>query len=153
MAMKATTIGCVLVAICLMAHAQVREPERVLNLKNVHPLFASASGKSLLLGFTNQPPELLQLIKPEPTPLRKRDTSRGKRKIQVLLGRDLIGFAEISDVSRDPLPTTRTNAPKVHLTSVFLTFETAEQAAKAAEALRLPDATPIPLDKSPTNSK
>jgi hypothetical protein len=112
----------------------------------------TGSGKSLLLGVTNQPPQLLQLIKPEPTPLKKRDTSRRERKIQVLLGRDLIGFAEISGSSRDALPTTRTNAPN-RLTNVFLTFDPPEQAAKAAEALRLADAIPKPLEKSPTNGK
>jgi hypothetical protein len=145
MTMKATTICCVLVATASMAQAQVRELERVLNLKNLQPLFARASGKNLFLGVTNQPLELLRLIKPEPMPLRKRDTSRRERKIQVLLGRDLIGFAEMSDASRGSLPTSSTNAPKIRLTSVFLTFDTAEQAAKAAEALRLPDVQPNPL--------
>jgi hypothetical protein len=151
LAMKATPICCVLVSISCMANAQVGEPERVLNLKNLQLLFVRASGKNLFLGVTNQPPELSALIKSEPTPLRKRDTSLRERKIKVLLGRDLIGFAEISNASHGPLPTASTNTPTIRLTTVFLTFDTEEQAAKAAEALRLPDAIPKPLEKSPTN--
>jgi len=133
----------VLVLFAATLAAQVRESERILDLQDLQPLFAQARDKSLFLGVTNQPPELLRLMRP--TPLKKRGTSRGERKIHVHLGRDLIGFAEISEASRGPLPTTSTNAPKIHLMSVFLTFETAEQAAKAAEALRLPGVQPQPL--------
>jgi hypothetical protein len=126
------------------------EPDRILNLKDLTPRFARASGKGLHLNITNPPPALLALTKPEPAPLRKRDSFQRGRKIQVLFGKDVIGFAEVVGVSRGPLSATGTNAAKTMLTSVVLKFDTEEQAAKAAEALRLPELTPKPLPRPKT---
>src|SRR5438876_2510560 len=140
--MKTTTICSLLLAIASTATAQLHESERTLNLKGLKPLFAHARGKVLLLGVTtNQAPDLLTVIKPAPTPIKKRDQSDRRRKFQVLFGRDLLGFAEISLPS---MPTAH-KASKLKSVDFVLTFDSEEQAAKAAEALRLPEVTPKPI--------
>jgi hypothetical protein len=146
--MKATTTPITIALFASIATGQLHESERTLNLKSVQPLFAHAIGKRLSLSVTGQPPEIATLYLPQPTPVRRRDPSLQGRKIQVLLGRDVLGLAELSPLARESLRTgLTTNATKLRVTSILLTFETEEQAARAAEALRLTTVTPRPLQQ------
>ncbi len=151
--MKTTqTVVLLLLAACSVAGAQVHKPERVLNLKGLQIFGAGASGTRLFLSVTGQPPDISSLIKPTPTPLKGRDPSGGRPKVQVLLGKDILGMAEVSGISEQALRlAASTNAPKTKLTSVVLTFETPEQAARAAQALRVWDTTPTPLQRQKDN--
>ena len=145
--MKTTLICWILLAIASTAAAQLGELERTLNLQGFQPLFARASGKLLLLTVTNQPPELFSLLKPDPRPPKNRNPSLRERKVQVLFGRDVLGFAAISEIGRNSIQRGGTNAPKTVITSLSLMFETDEQAAKSAAALRLPDVEPKPIQR------
>src|SRR5437867_13338253 len=147
--MKATlTVGLLLLAACLAAIAQTRTEERVLNLKGLQPFTVKAYGVRLFLSVTGQPPAIVWLINTNLMSLKRRDPSGGTPKFQILLGKDILGLAEISGVSKHSLPlTVGTNATKLQFTSVELTFETQEQAAGAAHALRPSDAPPPPLQR------
>jgi hypothetical protein len=146
--MKFSTLCCLLLAAALMASGQSAEANRVLNLRGLHFLAAHASGSRLFLSVTGQPPEWEALVKAQPTPLKRRDPPELRRKVEVHFGRDVIGFALVSGVVREAIPTsTATNAPKMKLTSVSLIFDTPEQAGRAADLLRLPEVTPRPLNQ------
>ena len=124
------------------AMAQLGESERTLNLKDLQPLFTHASGKRLLLGVaTNQVCVFLTVINPAGTLLKKREPSQREPKVQILLGKDVLGFAE---VSLNSMPAGR-KVSKIKSVDFVLTFETDQQAAKTAEALRLPAVTPQPI--------
>jgi len=88
-------------------------------------------------------------VKPQPpTPLQRRESPELRRKIQVVYGRDVIGFAVAYGVLREEMPTsTATNAPKLNMMSISLIFDTPEQSGLAADLLRLPEVTPRPLNR------
>ncbi|PYJ59839.1 MAG: hypothetical protein DME24_11615 [Verrucomicrobia bacterium] len=124
------------------ATAQLRESERTLNLKSLQRAFAHATGKRLLLGVTtNHVYQLLSLINWEPSPVKKLDSFNRQRKVQIVFGKDLLGFAEVSLASGSAAH----KPPKIKLVYFALAFETEVQAARAAEALRLPAVTPQPI--------
>ena len=146
--MKLSTICYLLLAVTLSATSQSADSNRTLNLRALHFQAAHASGSRLFLSVTGQPPEWEALVKPQPTPVKRRDQPELRRKVQVLFGRDVIGFAVVSAVLRETIPTsTATNAPMTKLTSVSLMFDTTEQAGRAADLLRLPEVTATPLSR------
>src|SRR6266496_4150766 len=94
---KAAAICGILVTFVSSAIAQLREQERTLNLQGLQPVFAHASGKRLVLGVTtNHVSVLLTLVKPTGTPLKERDLSDREQNVQILFGKDVLGFAEVS---------------------------------------------------------
>jgi hypothetical protein len=147
--MKRSAILAALLVMVANVWGQFSEPDRTLNLKGLQFESIRVSGNSLFLSVTGQPPVFNSVPNRQPVPLTKRPPSELRQKVQVLLGRDVVGLARISAFSRDVLPTsTVTNAPKMTLTSISLVFDTLEQAARAAEGLRSPDVTPNPLSPS-----
>ena len=102
--MKTTQTVClILLAACSAAIGQGRTEERVLNLEGFQVFRAEAGGTRLFLSVTGQPPASWSVLKPTPVPLKQRGPSGGKPKIQVLLGKDIIGLAEVSDLSEQSL--------------------------------------------------
>lgn len=141
------TVLLILLTAGSVAVAQHRQQEAVLNLKGLQVFRANAMGTRLLLSVTGQPPDLLSLVKPTPTP-QGHDVPRGRSKVHVLLGKDVLGLAEVSSVSEQSMRlTVSTNATKTKFIALVLTFDTPEQAAGAAKALRPDEATPTPLQK------
>jgi hypothetical protein len=136
-----------LLSAALAASAQMRESDRTLNLKGLETAFARAIDTRLFLSLTNPPPAILSLTNTVPTPLKRRNPTDSRRGIQVLLGKDVIGWAEVTSYSQSTVPT-RPKEPEITSTSLALTFEKDEQAARAAEALRLANVGPKPLLKS-----
>src|SRR2546426_11826559 len=111
--MKLLTIHYLLFAATLFASGQSAQPNRTLNLRGLQFLAAHASGSRLFLSVTGQPPEWDALVRPQPTPLKRQDPPEVRRKIQVTFGRDVIGFALVSGVLRETIPTrTATNGAK-----------------------------------------
>lgn len=154
--MKTAPTAClVLLAACLVAVAQIGEAERVLNLKGLPILGAGTGGTSLFLVVTNKPPEFLSLIRRlTPTPLQQRDSPGAKPRVLVTLGKDILGVAEVRLVTDKPLGLVPgADAPRRKLTTVLLNFQTAEEAARAAEALRWTNATPKPLRRENNEEK
>ncbi len=147
--MKFSTICFFLLAAVSSASGQPADFSRILNLRGLHFQSAHASGSRLFLSVTGQPPEWNAIVKPQPpTPLQRRESPELRRKIQVVYGRDVIGFAVAYGVLREEMPTsTATNAPKLNMMSISLIFDTPEQSGLAADLLRLPEVTPRPLNR------
>jgi len=144
--MKRSTICGILLVAAANVIGQFSESDRTLNLKGVQFESVGVSGRRLVLSVAGQPPTFDPFLIPRPAPLKKRPPSELGRKVRVLLGKDVVGFALVSAVSRDVQPGSgATNAPRTKLTSISLVFDTPEQAAMAAVGLRSPDVTPSPL--------
>ena len=146
--MKLSMICYLLLAAVSSASGQSADPSRILNLRGLRFQAAHANGSRLFLSVTGQPPEWDVIVKPQPTPLNRRDSPQLRSRIQVVYGRDVIGFAVAYGVLREEMPTsTATNAPKLNIMSISLIFDTPEQAGLAADLLRLPNVTPRPLNR------
>jgi hypothetical protein len=132
-------------------NAQMGEPERTLNLRGIEDPSARAIGARLFFTLTNSPPAILTLSNNLATLIKRKAPADPSRQIQVLLGKDLLGWA-LTEISQLSVPT-RSGARKMTFTRIMLTFETDEQAAKTAEALRLASASPKPIAKSIERAK
>ena len=116
--MKLSTICCFLLAATFSASGQSADSNRTLNLRGLQFQTAHASGSSLFLTVTGQPPEWDALFKPQPKPLKRRDPAEVRGKVQVAFGRDVIGFALVSGVFRETIPTsTASKEPKMKVTA------------------------------------
>lgn len=136
-----TFIKCWLVALSVASvlSAPAAEQPPILDLREIKALAITVAGKQVSIMVTGQPPHLLTFTNFGPTQLKHRDDPDPNR-VRVTYGKDLVGFAHVrADVSRP--------VPRTVVTSLSLIFETEEQAAAAAKALRARDAAPSPLRK------
>ena len=146
--MKPLIACCFLLATAAATTGQLPKTERVLNLSGIHCESVYANGNRLFLSVTGQPPAFDALVRPQPTPLKRRDPTNRQPMIEVLFGRDVLGYARFFIATHDAILTSpTTNASKLKLTTVSLIFDTSEQAERAAAVLRLPDVTPSPLKR------
>ena len=109
--------------------ASAADVERILNLRDVTPRIASAAGKALMLSFDG----------PVPQAFASSNTGSFKtegERVEVRYGKDLVGYAWLRADGRKTVQAKQT---------VALTFETAEQAKAAEQALKIWDAKPTPL--------
>jgi hypothetical protein len=133
-----TKCSLILVATGLLSGAQAGESDRILNLREIEPRTFTVASNRLFITVTGRPPHILTFTNLSPVPLRRRDPPGAPKKVQVTYGKDFVGRADVWV----PRPT-----PKAPVTTMYVTFETGEHAAAAAQALRLRDATPTPLLK------
>src|SRR3989442_1512090 len=85
----------VMLLVIATAKGQPLEADRTFNLKDIHVLSAQAIGRLLLLSFTNQAPALSFFTRQNPKPLKSEEPPVNRSRIQVLFGRDVIGFAKV----------------------------------------------------------
>jgi hypothetical protein len=118
--------------------AYAGERARILNLKVIEPRSFTVASNRMFITVTGRPPHVLTFTNLAPVPLRRRNLPDPSSMVQVTYGKDLVGRADVW------VPRPSPNAP---VTTLYLTFETGEQANGAAKALRLRDAPPTPLQR------